>query len=304
MYSYEYTLQVYQELADIYDRQNDPKRRDQFLALAADEALRAGRADEAERLRQRLLRLNPSHLLQPYVSFTEAASAPHIREYLDGLRQTYPIEAAEELLQEIPLSGPADADVPATMPPMRRPGAPGAGDEPAIYPIRPEAAPRGGEDPNLPPTIPPRPGGGRRPPPRPAGPPPPAEQPSIGQTMPPRRAPGRSPPPAEEGYPPRRPEEQPSLGETMPPRRAPLRPSAGPPAQSGEPSPSIGETMPPRRSPLRPGAPPPPAAEQPPMSETMPPRRPPARSAPPPAADEGYPPRRPEEQSPIGSSHN
>ena len=60
-----------------------------------DAALRAGHTAEAELLRQRLLRLNPHHLLKPYASFAEAAGHPDIQSYIEELRLKYPVEVAE-----------------------------------------------------------------------------------------------------------------------------------------------------------------------------------------------------------------
>src|SRR5262249_16939846 len=68
MHPSEHNLQVYEELADTFDRQQNQALRDQFLLLAADAALTAGRQDEAERLRQRLLWLNPHHSVRAYTS--------------------------------------------------------------------------------------------------------------------------------------------------------------------------------------------------------------------------------------------
>jgi hypothetical protein len=91
-------LRVYKELADWYDRQRQPQMRDRFLLLAADVAHAAGRGQEAERLRQRLLQVNPHHLLKPYGSFGEATRAPDVAAYLKNLRSDYPLHVAEELL--------------------------------------------------------------------------------------------------------------------------------------------------------------------------------------------------------------
>src|SRR5206468_146098 len=94
----ERTLQIYQELSDSFEVQHNPSMRDLFLMLAADAALRAGHSAEAELLRQRLLRLNPHHLLKPYASFAEAAGHPDIQSYIEELRQKYPVEVAEDML--------------------------------------------------------------------------------------------------------------------------------------------------------------------------------------------------------------
>ena len=56
-------IQAYRELAENYAEQGQEQLRDRFLVLAADAALSAGRVEEAERLRFRLLQCNPKHLL-------------------------------------------------------------------------------------------------------------------------------------------------------------------------------------------------------------------------------------------------
>src|SRR6516225_8871275 len=89
---------VYEDLAQWYDRTGQPKQRDYFLVLAADEALAQGRPEDAERLRHRLLQNNPHHLLKPYASFQEALKAPDVQAYVADLRRTYPPDAAATLL--------------------------------------------------------------------------------------------------------------------------------------------------------------------------------------------------------------
>src|SRR4051812_15996007 len=146
----EHSLQVYEELADTFDRQQNHALRDQFLLLAADAALSAGRDDEAERLRQRLLWLNPHHSVRAYSSFAEAAVAPGIHEYLERLRQKYPPEQAEGMLESaLPHSAPPPpSDLPATLPPMPRskvmppsPHPPAPGEDVSIYGVRPDEPP-------------------------------------------------------------------------------------------------------------------------------------------------------------------
>jgi hypothetical protein len=95
------SIRVYSELATLCDRQGQPQVRDRFLVLAADAALSAGRAEEAERLRQRLLQHNPHHLLKPYASFAEAMAAPDVQSYVSALRRSHPFDAAEQLLQTL-----------------------------------------------------------------------------------------------------------------------------------------------------------------------------------------------------------
>ncbi|MBV9121801.1 MAG: hypothetical protein JO112_00400, partial [Planctomycetes bacterium] len=72
---------------------------DRFLVLAADAAFSGGQLDEAERLRGRLLQLNPHHLLKPFASMEEAVRSTDVQNYIAGLRRTYPPETAENLLE-------------------------------------------------------------------------------------------------------------------------------------------------------------------------------------------------------------
>jgi hypothetical protein len=111
--------QLYQELADYHEAHGPPHVRDRFLILAADAALSAGQEDEADRLRQRLLGVNPHHLLRPFASFAEALGSPDVRNYVNDLRRSYPPEVAEELRREIRAEhAPAEGAVPPTMPVM------------------------------------------------------------------------------------------------------------------------------------------------------------------------------------------
>jgi hypothetical protein len=93
--------QVYEDLAQCYERQNQAKQRDWFLVLAADAAQAGGRGDEAERLRGRLLHVNPHHMLRPFDSFADSLTSPSIQGYLDDLRRLYPVAAAEQLLEDM-----------------------------------------------------------------------------------------------------------------------------------------------------------------------------------------------------------
>src|SRR5713101_2068359 len=91
-------VRTYSELAEIYHLQAQAPLRDRYLVLSADAAGAAGQWDEAERLRQSLLQLNPHHLLKPYTSFAEAMDSTDIRNYLTALRRSHPYEKAEHLL--------------------------------------------------------------------------------------------------------------------------------------------------------------------------------------------------------------
>ncbi len=133
MASPERSIRVYQELATHYDSRGEPQVRDRFLVLAADAASTAGRPDDAERLRQRLLQLNPHHMLKPYSSWSQALQSQDVRSYIEGLRRTYPPSSAENLLESVrgsndmdttPQALPSaalDATVPYSSPTMETP---------------------------------------------------------------------------------------------------------------------------------------------------------------------------------------
>src|SRR5436190_2253838 len=86
---------IYKELADRHERQNQPQMRDRFLVLAADAALGAGRAAEADLLLARLLRSNPHHMLRPFPSFAAAMASPDVQKYVAELRRAHPPAQAE-----------------------------------------------------------------------------------------------------------------------------------------------------------------------------------------------------------------
>jgi hypothetical protein len=113
-------LRVYEELANRFTRQHEPRFRDHCLVLAADAALAAGRAEEAERLRQRLLEANPHHLLRPYASMAEAVQAPDVQEYVADLRRQWPPEFVQKLYLGGPNQPPADEPIPVAAPAVPR----------------------------------------------------------------------------------------------------------------------------------------------------------------------------------------
>jgi hypothetical protein len=119
MFASDEPLHVYRELADYHERQGLGQLRDRFLVLAAVAAQAAGQADEAERLRQRLLKTNTFHLLRSYASMTQALHAPDVQNYVEDLQQEYPLRAAEHLLAEV--RGPVlmTPQAPKPVPPRR-----------------------------------------------------------------------------------------------------------------------------------------------------------------------------------------
>jgi hypothetical protein len=119
--------QVYRELADWYDRRGEPSMRDRFFVLGIDAAQRVGRHEEAEKMRHRLLQVNPHHMLRPFASFGEASQAADVQTYLRDLRMNYPSEVALELLRSLranahrlaPEVARAEAESNATLDPFK-----------------------------------------------------------------------------------------------------------------------------------------------------------------------------------------
>jgi hypothetical protein len=166
------TLQVYKELADWYERQGQPAMRDRFLILAAEAAFSAGKPDEAERLRQRLLQGNPHHMLKPFSSFAQALQSTNIQIYIHDLQVNYPPETAGDLLHKLRGDTGVPAAIPQTAPLIEirdEPTLPlGNSLEPLkVYPLREET------EATLPPSPPVKPTQLHRPAPRqqPAAPP-------------------------------------------------------------------------------------------------------------------------------------
>jgi hypothetical protein len=125
-------LRIYEELANRFVKQVEPRFRDHCLVLAADAALTADRPADADRLRLRLLQFNPHHLLRPFASMAEAMQAPDVQEYVTDLRRQWPPEFAQKLY----LSG-GDPNGPVEPAPKSKPTevprhtVPGAKDEPS-----------------------------------------------------------------------------------------------------------------------------------------------------------------------------
>ena len=137
-------LRIYRELADWYERQHQPQMRDRFLVLAADAALTAGRPDEAESLRLRLLKVNPHHMLKPFGSYAQALKTPDVLTYVKDLRVNYPANVAEDLLRTLQVEAK-----PAAAPPVPLLEKELFVDEKPPEPARPAPA-----NPHLPQTIP------------------------------------------------------------------------------------------------------------------------------------------------------
>jgi len=138
-------LRVYEELADRFATENEPRHRDQCLVLAADAAMSAGQPGDAERLRQRLLQVNPHHLLRPFTSMAEAMQAADVQEYVADLRRQWPADFAQRLYTSG--STPASAlqsshapQIPAPISFAPNPAAPKA-IEPTVVPPAPPRKP-------------------------------------------------------------------------------------------------------------------------------------------------------------------
>lgn len=95
------TMTIYADLASQYAQRNDPGMREVFLVLAADAALRKGDVTQAEEFRRVMLSECPDHLLKPWRNFAEAAQTPDVEQYLAELRERYPPEVAEEMIEAL-----------------------------------------------------------------------------------------------------------------------------------------------------------------------------------------------------------
>ena len=172
---------TYADLAELYERQGQPKHRDWFLVLAADAALSANQPAEADRLLGRLLSVNPHHFLKPFGSFAEALRSPDVQGYVGNLKRTYPPPKAEQLLHaEQKKAGGADPEEPPRRP-AQMPIVPGPilppREEPEVIFARVHQEPRAEAEPE----------------PKPAPPPAPAPKPRV--APPPQRAPAPLPKP-------------------------------------------------------------------------------------------------------------
>src|SRR5437016_1951984 len=96
----EATVRAYEQLAEAHERRREVRQRDLFLVLAIDAAFRLGQRDRAERLRQRLLALNPHHLFKPFASVAEALHSPDIERFVQDLRRQYPPDSVEQAGQD------------------------------------------------------------------------------------------------------------------------------------------------------------------------------------------------------------
>jgi hypothetical protein len=143
-------LRVYEELADRFVTENEPRHRDHCLVLAADAALSAGQPGDAERLRQRLLQVNPHHLLRPFASMAEAVQAADVQEYVADLRRQWPADFAQRLYTSG--STPASAVQPSHAPQVPAP-IPLAANPAAAKAIEPTVVPPA-PPPRKPPVVP------------------------------------------------------------------------------------------------------------------------------------------------------
>lgn len=185
-------LQVYKELADWYERQGQAAMRDRFLILAAEAAFSAGKSEEAERLRQRLLQGNPHHMLKPFSSFAQALQSTNIQIYIHDLQVNYPPETAAELLRNL-RSG---------VPPTPAEAGPSAAETAPVVEVRDEPTPDAPQGPLQ--VYPLRDEPGPTPPPALPAPPPQKKRPTRYPTPLPRTQPilPRSPRPAAAPLPP------------------------------------------------------------------------------------------------------
>ncbi|HEY1860863.1 MAG TPA: hypothetical protein VGG61_10940 [Gemmataceae bacterium] len=110
---------TYLKLSEWFNQKGQPQQRDRFLVLAADAAQAAGRQDDAEKLRMRLLKHNPHHLLRPYSSFAQALSSADVQSYVNDLRNSYPPNKAVEMLASASSGPNQPAAQPKPLPPTQ-----------------------------------------------------------------------------------------------------------------------------------------------------------------------------------------
>ncbi len=169
----EQILRTYADLAELYERQGQPKHRDWFLVLAADAALSAQQPAEADRLLGRLLTVNPHHFLRPFASFGEALRSPDVQGYVGNLKRNYPPDKAHELLQteQRKRGGESREDPPhrPVAPPLAQPPR----EQPEVLFARVRSAPQEEAEAHFAPEPEPPPQPEPPPPPRPAATPPP-----------------------------------------------------------------------------------------------------------------------------------
>jgi hypothetical protein len=162
-------VSIYEDLAEFEEERGENQPRDRFLMLAADTALAHGDDDRAEEIRNRLLQLNPHHLVKPYPSFADALKSPDVFSYVNDLRHSYPPEEAARLLESVRGGGPGAGSAlphPAVDEPAAE--APAEREEPPIYPLTRSAEPQSPAVPPEPVVLPPKPARVPRPPLEPA----------------------------------------------------------------------------------------------------------------------------------------
>jgi hypothetical protein len=140
--------ELYLELSDYYDQRGEAQSRDRFLVLAADAAMTAGDREEAERLRQRLLSLNPHHLLKPFTSFEDALKSRDVSDYINALRRRHPADQVATLVESTVRSQANRAPQADATPHLHVPPPPAARPEPTaaprpveVYRLRPTEEP-------------------------------------------------------------------------------------------------------------------------------------------------------------------
>src|SRR5262245_47536639 len=133
-------VRAYEEAAEKHDKRRETRQRDLCLVLAADAAFRLGQRERAERLRLRLLALNPHHLLKPFPSLAEALRSPDIQRFVEDLRRQHPPQFSAPAKEEGPPPEPLkilwqkESALPAKSPPAPpspRPAPPPAPVKPA-----------------------------------------------------------------------------------------------------------------------------------------------------------------------------
>lgn len=92
-------LVTYLRLAGASQEKGQFPGRDRFILLAADEAIRAGLLDVAERLRNVLIASQPHHLLARFDSFEAAEHTEDLLLLIKQVRRQCTLERAEAMVE-------------------------------------------------------------------------------------------------------------------------------------------------------------------------------------------------------------
>ncbi len=126
---------MFEELAQHFAKQEQPRHRDHCWVLAADAALRASNSSDADLLRLVLLKANPHHLLRPFANMADAMNSSDVQEYVSDLREQWPAEQVETMWRQLGLDKRPSV---TTNTPMNTPAMPFSEEPPKSEILRPQ----------------------------------------------------------------------------------------------------------------------------------------------------------------------